>query len=80
MTTNTTWKRHTQRAEKRKDSAARRAAARLGLAVRKSRSRTWKPDDQGGYMIVDPRTGFPQAGFEYDMSAEDVLTWCEDPN
>ncbi len=50
---------------------ARRAARREGLVARKSRS-------TGGFMLVDPRTNIPVAGFEYDLAAEGVLDFCED--
>ena len=60
------------------EARARRAAQSAGYVARKSRSRRDSPDNQGGFMIVDPSTNFPAAGFKYDMSAEDVIDWCKD--
>jgi hypothetical protein len=48
---------------------ARRMAGREGWIARKSRT-------TGGFMVVDPRTNIPVAGFEYDLSAEGVIDCC----
>jgi hypothetical protein len=53
------------------EQKARRAARRVGLVARKSPL-------TGGFMIVDPLTDIPVAGFEYDLSADGVLNYCED--
>jgi hypothetical protein len=55
--------------EKVLEQRARRAARRYGLVARKS---------QGGFMLVDPASNIPAAGFEYDLSAEGVLDYCSD--
>lgn len=49
--------------EKAIEHRARRAARR--------ESRT-----TGYFMLVDPRTNIPVAGFEYDLSAEGVVDFC----
>jgi hypothetical protein len=59
----------------RNDQRARRAARRVGLRAIKSRSRN--PLYRGAFMIVDPSTGFPIAGFNYDLSAEGVIDFCK---
>ena len=58
------------------DARARRAARSAGYTARKSRTGS-VPDNHGDYMIVDPRTNFPAAGFRYDMPAEEVIEWCK---
>jgi hypothetical protein len=55
--------------EKAIDEKARRAARREGLVARKSK---------GGFMLVDPASNIPAAGFEYDLSAEAVIDYCSD--
>jgi hypothetical protein len=60
------------------DARARRAAKRVGLVARKSTWRRDSIDNYGEFMLVDPDTNFPQAGFTYDMSAEDVVKFCHD--
>jgi hypothetical protein len=52
-----------------------RSAQRAGLVARKSRV-TSVLENLGGYMIVDPRTKIPVAGFRYDLSAEAVIEYC----
>jgi hypothetical protein len=59
------------------ESKARRAAARVGLVARKSR--TMNPAiNQGEFMVVDPETKGPVTGFNYDLSAEEVIEFCKD--
>ncbi len=58
------------------DSRARRAAKRVDLVARKSRWRINTIDNHGGFQLVDPMTRFPQAGFRYDLSAEEVIEFC----
>ena len=55
--------------EKALEHRARRAARREGLVSRRSRS-------TGGFMLVDPASNIPAAGFEYDLSAEGVIDCC----
>jgi hypothetical protein len=61
--------------EKIADQRTRREARRVGLLARRSRSKNVL-DNRGGYMLVDRDTGFPVAGFKYDLSAEDVTVHC----
>jgi hypothetical protein len=57
------------------DSKARHAARRAGLIVRKSRRRE-SHDNLGGFMVVDPSTGFPVCGFSFDLTAAAVVEYC----
>ena len=65
-----------ERMAKALDSKARRAAARGGLRAIKSRRQVDHWTNYGGYMLCDPRTGFPVDGFRFDMSAEDIIRHC----
>ena len=56
------------------ESRARRLAKRAGLLLRKSR-RMQSYDQRGEFMVVDAQTNFPQAGFQFDMSAVEVIDW-----
>ena len=58
------------------DSKARRCARRAGLVARKSRWRRDSLDNFGDYALIDPETGFPVAGFRFDMSAAEVIEYC----
>jgi hypothetical protein len=60
------------------DHRARRAARRVGLEARKSRWRAGTVDNQGGFMLRDPSSNIPLGGFQYDMTAEDVIAYCEE--
>jgi hypothetical protein len=51
------------------EAKARRLARREGLLARKSR-RT------GGFIIIDQSFNFAVAGFEFDLSAEQVIDYC----
>jgi len=53
------------------EAKARRIARREGLVARKSR-RT------GGFMLVDPAFNFAVAGWDTEMSAEDIIEYCSD--
>ena len=56
------------------DSRARRAAQRCELIARKSRK--YDPlNNDGGFMLVD-FNNCPQAGFRYDLTAEEVIEFC----
>lgn len=57
------------------DSKARRRARKAGLIARRSR-RLHPLENHGEFMLVEPSTGFPVAGFKYDMSAAEVLEFC----
>lgn len=60
------------------ESAARRAARKVGLIARKSRWRQDSLDNHGGFMLVDPSTNIPVAGHRWDLSAEEVVRYCRD--
>ena len=53
------------------EQKAWRAARREGFVARKSRK-------TNRFMLVDPRTNIPVAGFEYDLTVEEVLSYCND--
>jgi hypothetical protein len=57
---------------------ARRAARRVGLAARKSRWRAGSMDNLGDFMLVDPMTNWVVAGSRFDLSAEDVIEYCNE--
>jgi len=58
------------------DSQARRAAKRVGLAVKKTRWRANTVDNKGGYQIIDPNFNRIEAGERFDLSAKDVVDFC----
>jgi hypothetical protein len=60
------------------DSAARRAARRVGLVARKSRWRKYSIDNHGDFIIIDPSTNGVVAGSRFDLTAEEVVEWCRD--
>jgi hypothetical protein len=61
--------------EKNIEQRARRKALRTGYRALKSRSRNTF-ENRGGYMLVDRDTGFPIAGFYFDLSPEAVIAYC----
>ncbi len=65
--------------EKNLHAAARRAAKRVGLQARKSRSRTISLDNYGGFMLVDPMRNCVVAGERFDLNAQEVIGFCEAP-
>jgi hypothetical protein len=60
------------------ENRLRRKAARLGLALRKSRARRLHLNDRGGYRIVDPYHNFIVAGERFDLSLEEVEAFLDD--
>jgi hypothetical protein len=58
------------------EQRARRAARRVGLMAKKSRWRI-TIDNHGGFMLVEPRGNYPVGGFRFDMTADDVVTYCD---
>ena len=64
--------------ERAMEARARRAANSVGLIARKSRRRVGSIDNCGGFMIVEPSSNFPVAGFGYDLGAEAVIEYCRD--
>ncbi len=61
------------------DTAARRAAKRAGLQARKSRARTISLDNHSEFMLVDPMHNCVVAGARFDLSAQEVIDFCETP-
>jgi hypothetical protein len=57
------------------EQRARRIARQAGYVARKSKSRN--PFYRGGFMLIDPRTNFPVAGFDYSLSAQGVIDFCK---
>ena len=64
--------------EKAADARARRAAKRVGLIARKSRWRRNSIDNYGEFILIEPSSNFPVAGFRYSMTAEEVIDYCKD--
>lgn len=64
--------------ERARETQARRAARRVGLVARKSRRNRDSIENRGEFMLVDPATNIPQAGFQYDMTPEEVIGFCVD--
>lgn len=60
------------------DARARRAAKRVGLVAKKSRSRRATVDNHGGFMIIEPRSNAVVAGQRFNCSADDVVAFCQD--
>ena len=63
--------------DKAMDARARRAAKCVGLSARKSRWRRDSIDNFGDYMLIDLYGNYTVAGFRFDMTAEDVIAFCE---
>ena len=63
--------------EKALEARARRAAQRAGYLALKSR---WRHPGlpPRGFMLIDASTRFCVAGSYFDLSAEDVLSFCAD--
>jgi hypothetical protein len=59
------------------ESSARRAAKRVGLLARKSQWRKNSVDNRGGFMILDPWRNVIVAGEKFDLSADDVVEYCQ---
>ena len=59
------------------EDRARRAAKRVGLAIRKSRQTTLHDNNQGHFMLFDPTDNQIIGGERYDMTAQDVIDWCD---
>lgn len=63
--------------EKALEARARRAARKEGLIARKSRRQIGSTDNHGEFMLVDPRYNIPVAGWQYDMSADEIIAYCQ---
>ena len=59
------------------ETRARRAARRAGYVARKSRRRL-SIDNYGGFLIIEPRRNFAVAGSRFEMTAQDVIDFCEE--
>lgn len=59
------------------EARARRAAVRCGFRALKSRSK-FGIDNHGSFRLVDDDSNFIVAGEKFDMSTEDVLSYCND--
>ena len=55
------------------ESRARRAAARAGYILKKSRWRQGTHDNLGDFKLIDPFLNAIVAGEHYDLSAEEAL-------
>ena len=60
---------------RRLDDKARREALKVGLTALRARGRRAKPAVLGGFRLLD-RDGNCVAGDDYDLSAEDVIRFC----
>jgi hypothetical protein len=60
--------------EKARENRARRALARQGETIRKSRARKYVPNlnDHGGYMIIDASRNSVIAGERFNLTLEDL--------
>lgn len=58
------------------ESAARRAAHRVGYVARKSRWRKYSVDNRGEFRIIDPETNAIVIGERFDVTADEVMKWC----
>lgn len=65
--------------DRRLEARARRAARRVGYLVRKSRQRTNVPNlhNLGGYMLIDAERNWVVQGSDFELSAQDVIEFCE---
>jgi hypothetical protein len=60
------------------EARARRAAQKAGLKAVKSRWRAGSVDNYGGFQIIDPYFNRVEAGLRYDMSAQEVIEYCQE--
>lgn len=60
------------------EAMLRRAVARLGFQLIKSRRRDPQAIDFGNYWIVDPQTRFLVEGGQWGMSLEEVEQWLKE--
>ena len=58
------------------EARARRAAKRVGWVARKSRWRAGTIDNYGGFAIIDPFHNNIIYGWQFDLTAEDVIEIC----
>jgi hypothetical protein len=60
------------------DARARHAAHKAGLAAKKTRWRANSVDNHGGFQVFDPNTNTIVNGVRFDLSAEEVIAYCEE--
>jgi len=63
--------------EKTVENYARRVAQKAQLIARKSRRNRDTFVNQGGFMLVDIYTNIPVAGFNYDLTPQQVVDYCQ---
>jgi hypothetical protein len=61
------------------EARARRAAKRVGLVATKSRWRKDSLDNFGDFQLRDPNRNAVVGGSRYDLTAQQVIDWCTDP-
>jgi hypothetical protein len=66
-----------QAREKALEAHARRAAIRIGLKAIKSRKGIGSVDNCGHFMIIDPLFNRVEAGVQFEMTAEQVIEYCD---
>jgi hypothetical protein len=54
------------------ENRLRRAAAARGLTLRKSRARTIRPHDLGGYQLINSARNLVVAGSSFELELEDI--------
>lgn len=65
-----------ERAVKALEQRARRMAKSIGLTAIKSRKGVGGIANLGGFMIVNPFLNMAEAGYCFELSAEDVIAYC----
>jgi hypothetical protein len=63
--------------ERALEARARRAAKRIGLYATKSRA-SEGVDNHGGFMLVEPNRNLPVHGWRFELTAQDVIEYCEE--
>jgi hypothetical protein len=59
------------------DAFARGAANTVGLLAIKSQWRANTIDNHGGFMVIEPNRNFIVGGSRFELSAQDVIDFCE---
>ena len=67
-----------QQIEAAMEARARRAARRVGLIAKKSRWRHGSLDNFGGFMLIHGSYNYVVFGERFDLTPEDVISYCED--
>ena len=65
-----------EKCSKAEETRARRVAKRNGLVAHKSR-RMISCDNLGGFMLINRYTGGFVAGAKFELTAEDVIAYCQ---